>query len=144
MTAAAGASRSPRRTRSAATRRARIYADSARHAFEEQVLDTPDDGTRHVLLGLALAYLGRKADAVREGERGLALQPIARDAYSGAYNQHQLARIYMLVGEHEKALDQLEPLLENPYYLSPGWLRIDPNFEQLRTNPRFQRLIAGS
>ena len=124
--------------------RARIYADSARHAFEEQVLDTPDDGTRHVLLGLALAYLGRKADAVREGERGLALQPIARDAYSGAYNQHQLARIYMLVGEHEKALDQLEPLLENPYYLSPGWLRIDPNFEQLRTNPRFQRLIAGS
>ncbi|HET6363005.1 MAG TPA: hypothetical protein VFH11_13270 [Gemmatimonadota bacterium] len=50
------------------------------------------------------------------------LPPITKDAYSGPYNQHQLARIYILVGEHEKALDQLDPL---------------------RTNPRFQRLIAG-
>ena len=124
--------------------RAQIYADSARLAFEEQVRDVPDDAQRHVLLGLALAYLGDKADAVREGERGLALQPITRDAYLGAYYQHQLARIYILVGEPEKALDRLEPLLEIPYYLSPGWLRIDPNFDPLRTNPRFQRLTAGS
>ncbi len=124
--------------------RAQTYADSARVAFEEQLLDAPDDDQLHILLGLTLAYLGRKEDAVREGERGVALLPIARDAYSGPYNQHQLARIYTLVGEHEKALDQLEPLLEIPYYLSPGWLRIDPNFEPLRTNPRFQRLVAGS
>jgi hypothetical protein len=81
---------------------------------------------------------------MREGERGVALLTFADDAYGGAYNQHQLARIYMLVGEPEKALDQLEPLLEIPYYLSPGWLRIDPNFDPLRGNPRFQRLVAGS
>lgn len=124
--------------------RARAYADSARIAWEEQLLDAPDDDQLHVLLGLTLAYMDRKEDAVREGERGVALLPIARDAYSGAYLQHQLARIYMLVGEPEKALDRLEPLLEIPYYLSPGWLRIDPNFEPLRTNPRFQRLAAGS
>jgi TolB-like protein/Flp pilus assembly protein TadD len=124
--------------------RARVYADSARIAWEEQLLDAPDDDQLHVLLGLTLAYLGRKDDAVREGQRGVAILPIARDAYSGAYNQHQLARVYTLVGEQEKALDQLEPLLENPFYLSPGWLRIDPNFDPLRTNPRFQRLIAGS
>ena len=124
--------------------RARAYGDSARIAWEEQLLDAPDDAQLHVLLGLTLAYLGRKDDAVREGERGVALLPIARDAYAGAYLQHQLARIYILVGEPEKALDQLEPLLEIPYYLSPGWLRIDPNFDPLRGNPRFQRLATGS
>jgi len=48
----------------------------------------------------------------------------------------------MLVGEPEKALDRLEPLLKIPYWLSPAWLEIDPNFNPLRKNPRFQKLIA--
>jgi hypothetical protein len=90
-----------------------------------------------------LAYLGRKAEAIAEGERGAALLPISSDAYQGTYLQHQLARIYLLVGEREKALDHLEPLLKLPYYLSPGWLRIDPTFAPLKGNPRFERLIAG-
>ena len=97
----------------------------------------------HVFLGVALAYLGDKAAAIREGRRGVELLPISRDATSGPYLQHDLARIYILVGEPEKALDQLEPLLKIPYYLSPGWLRIDPNFAPLRGNPRFERLAAG-
>jgi hypothetical protein len=71
----------------------------------------------------------------------VALGPTARDGYLGPYIQHQLARIYVVVGEPDKALDQLEPLLRTPYFLSPGWLRIDPNFEPLRKNPRFQRLV---
>jgi tetratricopeptide (TPR) repeat protein len=121
-------------------RRAAAYADSARAAFEQQLKATPEDAQRSVLLGVALAYLGRKDAAIREGERGLALQPITSDAQNGTYFQHQLARTYILVGEPEKALDQLEPLLKIPYYLSPGWLRIDPTFDPLRKNPRFQRL----
>jgi serine/threonine-protein kinase len=122
---------------------ARVYADSAQLAREEQLRATPDDGQRHVLRGLALAYLGRKAEAIAEGERAVALVPITRDAYIGAYIQHQLVRIYLLVGEPEKALDQLEPLLKMPYYLSPGWLRIDPTFAPLKGNPRFEKLVAG-
>jgi hypothetical protein len=96
------------------------------------------------LLGVALAYLGRNAEAVREGQRGVELQTISQDAYGGPYEQLQLARIYLLVGEPEKALDQLEPLLRIPYYLSPGWLRIDPTFDSLRNNPRFVKLVAGT
>ena len=122
--------------------RSRAYADTAHAAFEIQLKGAPQDAQRHVENGLALAYLGRKTDAMREGERGVALQPISRDAYAGPYFQHQLVRIYMLVGEPEKALDQLEPLLKVPYYLSPGWLRIDPTFAPLRGNPRFERLLA--
>jgi TolB-like protein/tRNA A-37 threonylcarbamoyl transferase component Bud32 len=124
-------------------RRAAAYGDSARSAFEQQLKATPEDAQRRVLLGVALAYLGRKDAAIGEGERGAALQPVTSDAQNGAYFQHQLARIYILVGEPEKAMDRLEPLLKIPYYLSPGWLKIDPTFEPLRKNPRFQKLVRG-
>jgi serine/threonine protein kinase/tetratricopeptide (TPR) repeat protein len=123
---------------------ARASAEAARGAFADQLRAMPDDPQRRVLLGTALAYLGRREEAVREGERGVALQPVTKDAYSGPYLQHQLARIYMLVGEPERALDQLEPLLKIPYFLSPGWLKIDPNFDPLRKNPRFQKLVASA
>jgi tetratricopeptide (TPR) repeat protein len=117
------------------------YAEEARQAFEDQLRATPLDPQRHAFLGVALAYLGRKEEAIREGERGVALAPVAKDANDGPYFQHQLVRIYMLVGEPEKALDQLDPLLKIPYDLSPGWLKIDPSFDPLRKNPRFQKLV---
>jgi hypothetical protein len=110
--------------------------------MEGQLRDSPQDVELRILYGIALAYLGRKSEATREGRRGLASQPIAKDPFNGAYNQHQLARIYLLIGEPEKALDQLEPLLKVPYVLSPGWLRIDPTFQPLRGNQRFERLVA--
>jgi tetratricopeptide (TPR) repeat protein len=120
------------------------YAEEARKAFEAQLRASPNDAGRHVLLGLALAYLGRKEEAIREGKRGVALDPITKDAFDGPQFQHQLVRIDVLVGEPEKALDQLEPLLKIPCFLSPGTLKIDPNFDPLRKNPRFQKLVAGN
>jgi eukaryotic-like serine/threonine-protein kinase len=121
--------------------RARTYADSSRVAFEAQLRASPQDAQRHLLLGLALAYLGQKADAVRLGEEGVALLPVSKDAYGGAYNEHQLARVYIMTGEHDKAVDHLERLLRIPYYLSQGWLRIDPTFDPLREHPRFKKLV---
>jgi serine/threonine-protein kinase len=121
--------------------RASAYADSARPAYEAQLRDAPDDPQLHALYGLALAYLGRRDDAIREGRRGVDLAQSS--SFNRAYDQHQLARIYTLVGEPNQAIDQLELLLQLPYNLSPAWLKIDPTFAPLRGNPRFERLAAG-
>ncbi len=121
--------------------RTRAYADSARIDFEAELRATPNNAQLHALRGLALAYLGRKDEAIREGLKGVALNPVSKDGFGGPYIQLQLVRIYLLVGEPEKALDQLEPLLKIPYHLTPGWLRIDPTFEPVRSNPRFRKLV---
>jgi serine/threonine-protein kinase len=119
--------------------KARVYADSARLAYEQQLQATPQHDRRRVSLGLALAYLGDRSAAIREGQRAVANSPIIADAASGQL--HQLIRIYLVTGQSEKALDHLESLLEIPHHLSPGWLKIDPTFDSLRGNPRFQRLV---
>jgi tetratricopeptide (TPR) repeat protein len=119
--------------------KAREYAEVARKAIAAQSAEVRD-GQPDVMLGLALAYLGRKAEAVRVGERIPALSPIAKDPYA----QHQLVRIHVILGNHDRALDLLEPLLKVPYHLTPGWLRIDPNFDPLRGKPRFEKLAQGT
>jgi len=121
---------------------ARVWGDTAAREFGVQVHANPDDAQRHAFFGLSLAYAGRRAEAIAEGERGVALLPVERDAVNGPYQVHLLARIYLLGGEREKAIDLLEQLLARPYYLSSGWLRIDPTFASLKGDSRFSRLVS--
>ncbi len=123
--------------------RTRAYADTALPIFSAQVKAAPKDDQRHIFRGLALAYLGQRAEAIREGQRGIAIRPTSQDALYGPYDEHLMARIYIVLGEQEKALDVLEKLLKEPYFLTPAWLRIDPNFKTLRGNPRFEKLAGA-
>jgi serine/threonine-protein kinase len=121
--------------------RARAYADSALHETQAQLRAAPGDPQEQMIAALQLAYLGRKDEAIALGLQGLALDPISKDRVNAPYYQQLMARIYLMTGEPEKALDMLQPLLSMPYYLSPGWLRIDPTFAELKGNPRYDRLL---
>jgi TolB-like protein/Flp pilus assembly protein TadD len=121
---------------------------SARAAFEvsraelEKALEArPDDYRLHSGLGLALAGLGRKAEAIAAGEKAVEMQPIEKEAYIGPLMLHNLALIHVRVGEHERAIDELERLLSIPSRVSVAELRLDPRWDPLRDNPRFQELI---
>ncbi len=122
---------------------ARASFDAARKNFEKELQERPDDYEFHGLLGLAYAGLGRKEDAIREGKRAVELLPVSKDATWGPDNVLNLAYIYILVGEQNAAMDQIEYLLSIPCELSVALLRVDPRFDPLRNNPRFQKLVQA-
>jgi serine/threonine protein kinase/tetratricopeptide (TPR) repeat protein len=123
---------------------ARRYADRARQAAEVYLRSASVDNSQPLSIhALALAYLGRPREAIREAQQAIVLLPPAQHANEAASLRHQLARIYILAGDPNSAIDVLETLLATPCLLSPGWLKIDPTFDSLRSNARFQRLVSG-
>jgi len=116
--------------------------DSARIILEKELKASPNEFS-HSLLGLAYAGLGRKEEAILEGRKAVEMRPISKDAFYGVDLAQRLAEIYVLVGEYDFALEQLELLLSLPGSLSMPLLRIDPTWAPLRNHPRFQKLIAG-
>ncbi len=122
-------------------------AESARIALEKAVRESPGDPRFHASLGLAYAYLGRKAEAIQEGSHAVKLHPVSKDATFGPRYLLNLTRIYAVIGEYEEAIDQLEYLLSIPsceflwQYVSIPLLRLDPQWDLLREYPKFQRLL---
>ena len=123
---------------------ARRYGEEARKAFEDQLREAPDDPQLLALLGLALAYEGRGDEAIRSAERAVELRPVTKNAVIGPYYLYNLARVYVVAGRPDKAVDSLERLLAVPFYVSRAWLTIDSSFDPLRKDPRFQKLVAGA
>jgi TolB-like protein len=124
------------------TLRMRAYADTAAVGLARQLKQLPTDHQRQALYALALSFLGKKSEAIASGQKSLGAS-VTSSNYGDVYNRHEIIRIYLALGEKEKALDNLEIQLKVPYYLTPERLKIDPNFAPLRGNPRFERMIAG-
>jgi len=120
----------------------RAYLDSARAVLETQLQAQPDEASFHSQLGIVYALLGRKADAVREGETAVRLLPVSKEAYRGAGLLTALATIYAAVGRRAEAVEKLEYLLSIPSLISKPGLRTDPRWAPLRGYPPFERLVA--
>jgi hypothetical protein len=126
------------------TAKAREFGARGVPLFEAQVRSAPTVPIPHVNLGLALAMAGRKDEAIREALIGTELEPVERSPWLGMEFVWYLAQTYMLVGEEDKAIATLERILKLPFYVTPAWLRVDPTWDSLRKNPKFQKLVAGA
>jgi tetratricopeptide (TPR) repeat protein len=115
--------------------------ETARVLLETKIQADPEDARYHSALGIALAGLGRKEGAIREGLRAVEILPISKEAWQGAYRLEDLARIYAMVGEEDRAIDTLERLMSVPIDLGVVALKLDPSWKSLRNHPRFQELI---
>jgi predicted Zn-dependent protease len=108
---------------------------------EGLVRESPDDASRRAMLGQILAALGQREAAIAEGKRAVALLPESEDAFGGPMITLALAQIYTWVGEHAEAIRLLEHLLEVPSAVTVPLLNVDPGWDPLRKDPRFQALL---
>jgi TolB-like protein/Flp pilus assembly protein TadD len=121
--------------------RARVACESAGAVLTGELGRRPYDHRLYSALGLAYAYLGRDDDAVTAARRAVEMWPVSKDAFEGARPAIELAKVYARVGDHDRAIDQLEDLLSIPCRLSVPLLRLDPAWDPLRDHPRFQELL---
>jgi TolB-like protein/Tfp pilus assembly protein PilF len=128
------------------------YFAAAAPAFEGRVRDDPDVAERHARLGLLYAYMQRKEDAIRESRRAVELEPESQNAFHGAVWAANLALVYALVGEPGQAITLIERLLSTPGAVTgPDFpnsitladLRLRREWDSLRSDPRFQKILAG-
>jgi serine/threonine-protein kinase len=121
---------------------ARDQYDSARILIESALLGKrSDEAYLYGELGVALAGLGRFEEAKRAGEQSLALLPITKDALDGTDVLYVLAEICVMSRDSNCAVRNLELLLSQPSWVTPHWLRLDPIWDPLRDDPRFQALL---
>jgi tetratricopeptide (TPR) repeat protein len=125
--------------------KARIYYDSARVLVEKKARARPDDFRPQIVLGLAYAGLRRSRDAQRAAQRAMALMPASRDFVSGTTAMRGAAEIFAQIPEqHGAAIRLLDQLMRMPAgrEASYQWLRVDPAWRPIRSDPRFLQMLA--
>ncbi len=122
---------------------ARAKFAEARKIFEARLTTKPEDARTLAVLAQVDAGLGAKELAIKEAQHAVDLMPVSRDVYDGALVLQGLAQVYAWTGEKEKALAVLQTLMGMPGYLTYGYLRVDPSWDPLRGDPRFEKFVAS-
>jgi len=124
-------------------------ADAAKVAFKQARLEVEQillkqGETAPVLsrLGTIDAYLGRREDAIRQAKRACEILPLSRDKIDGPRFVVELAADYSVLGEKDKAIEQLAMVAPLPSALSYGELLHGPDWDPLRGDPRFEAILA--
>jgi tetratricopeptide (TPR) repeat protein len=121
-----------------------MYA-AVRARMQAALAQRGDDPDLHLALGFAAAGLGLRDESMREGRKAASLMPVSRDNYSGPGYLTWLAQLYARVGDNDQAIGTLQQLMAMPFSgvaISPALLKLDPVWDPLRGDPRFQKLIA--
>src|SRR6266496_191178 len=113
----------------------------AKNAVEEQLKRTPDNADTHVELAKVLAFLGEKDSALAEAQRATELLPETKDAFGGPEIMAGVAEVYAILGQNDRAIEILDRLLSRPSGVTAQALKINPIWDPLRRDPRFQGLI---
>ncbi len=121
---------------------ARAALTHAKEMAEAQLKENPNAPNTHLDHGYALAYLGDKAGAAAEAERAMQLLPESKDAFNGPEITEAAAKIYATIGDTDRAINLISGLLQRPAALTVETLKLDPEWDPLRSDPRFQQLIA--
>jgi TolB-like protein/Flp pilus assembly protein TadD len=121
--------------------KAQAEFEHARLISEKLVREAPEDSARHGQHGLILAALGQKQEAIAEGKRAVELLPESQDALDGPHATATLAQIYAWTGEFDEAFRLLDHLFTVPSNLTVPMLKLEPVWDPLRQDPRFQALI---
>jgi TolB-like protein/Flp pilus assembly protein TadD len=128
---------------------AQRYLATAAIDFEKAARKSPQSAETHANLGLCYAFMGRREEAVREGQRATELKPETKDATDGVLMKCYLALIYARLGEKDLALPLIERLLQTPgavdsvcYSITRNDLTFRWEWDPLRSDPAFQKLIS--
>jgi len=123
--------------------RARVAFEAARSEIAALVQANANFAAAVSLLGMIDAGLGRKEEAMREGRYACELLPLSKDALDGTVLAINLAQIYVWTGERDLAIAQIVAVQAVPNYLSYGLLKLQPIWDPLRGDPRFEKLLAS-
>jgi TolB-like protein/Tfp pilus assembly protein PilF len=125
------------------TARAQKLFEAALPYFQKDITDHPEVANRHAALGILLAYLGRKPEALAEAQRASELLPESKDAYYGLDISNMCAIIFARLGDADRALPLIDRLLRTPRGLALQELRFSPDWNPLRSDSRFQKILAN-
>jgi TolB-like protein/Tfp pilus assembly protein PilF len=120
---------------------ARQFFENARGFAEKDIQQRPNDASAHANLAGALAWLGQKEAALAEVKRAQELMPESKDAFDGPQITEALAQIYAIFGDAASAVPILEGLLQRPSQVTVPFLKLNPVWDSIRTDPQFQALI---
>jgi len=119
-------------------------AQDIRRELEKVASGSFAEGNLHGFLGQAYAGLGEATSAIAEGQKAMAIEPTSKDPVDGPVREETMADIYALLGDADHAVPILKRLMQIPYggAITPALLRLDPIWDQIRNDPRFQELAS--
>jgi tetratricopeptide (TPR) repeat protein len=115
----------------------------AREKLRQQFQANPQSWFLLAQLGLVDAALGRKEEAIAEAKQAVEMLPISKDAVDGPDLVYNLAQVYALTNDVEQAFQEIAKVIKIPSPIASSDLKLDPTFDSLRGDPRFDKLLAG-